>query len=57
MFILAPMMKIYTRNRKGKKTFMAPFYGWGSTDSRLQSHYEKTVYCLAFNSQELVVLN
>ena len=23
---------------------MAPCYGWGSTVSRLQSHYEETVY-------------
>ena len=23
-----------------KKNFMAPFYGWGSTISRLQSYYE-----------------
>ena len=32
---------------------MAPFYGWGSTASRLQGHYEETVYflplcCLTF---------
>ena len=24
--------------------FMAPFYGWVSTSSRLQSHYEEVVY-------------
>ena len=31
---------------------MAPFYGWGSTVSRLQSHYKQTVYflSLSFNS-------
>ena len=23
---------------------MAPFYGWDSAASRLQSHYEKTVF-------------
>ena len=23
---------------------MAPFYGWGSITSRLQSHYEEAVY-------------
>ena len=23
---------------------MGPFYGWGSTASRLQSHYEETVH-------------
>ena len=27
-----------------KKNFMAPFYGWGSTASRLQSHFEEAVY-------------
>ena len=33
---------IYVHELK-KKTinFMAPFYGWGSTASRLQSHYEE----------------
>ena len=25
---------------------MAPFYGWGSTGSRLQSHYEEALYSL-----------
>ena len=25
---------------------MAPFYGWGSTFSRLQSHYEEIIYFL-----------
>ena len=29
-----------------KKNFMAPFYGWSSTASRLQSHYDKTVIFL-----------
>ena len=29
-----------------KKNFMAPFYGWGSTASRLQRHFEETVYFL-----------
>ena len=24
---------------------MAPFYGWSSTVSRLQSHYEEIVLC------------
>ena len=32
------------------------FYGWGSAVSRLQSHYEETVYFLTFTYQELVVL-
>ena len=29
-----------------KKNFKAPFYRWGSTASRLQSHYEEAVYFL-----------
>ena len=33
-----------------------PFYGWGSTVSRLQSRYEETVYFLPFIRQELLVL-
>ena len=28
------------------KNFIAPFCGWGSTASRLQRHYEETVYFL-----------
>ena len=28
------------------KNFMPPFYGWGSTVSRQQSHYQETVYFL-----------
>ena len=35
-----------------KKNFMAPFYGWGSTASRLQSHYEEAVYFLLLSSQK-----
>ena len=31
-----------------KKNFMAPFYGWGSTVSKLQSQYKETVYFLLF---------
>ena len=38
------------------KKFMAPFYGWGSTVSRLQSHYEETVYFLPLSPQEFLVL-
>ena len=26
-----------------KKNFMAPFYGWDSTASRLQNHYEEAI--------------
>ena len=33
---------------------MAPFYGWGSNVSRLQSHYEKTVYFLPQNPYTLL---
>ena len=29
-----------------KKKTMALFYGWGSAVSRLQSHFEETVYLL-----------
>ena len=29
-----------------KQNFMAPFYGWGSTATRLQSHFEEAVYFL-----------
>ena len=34
---------------------MAPFYRWGSTASRLQSHYEETVYFLPPSSQKFLV--
>ena len=27
-----------------KKNFYGPFYGWGSTTSRLESHFEEAVY-------------
>ena len=40
---------------KNVKT-MAPFYGWGSTTSRLQSHYEESVYFLPFRSQKFLIL-
>ena len=36
---------------------MAPFYGWGSTVSRLQSHYEENAYFLPFSSQEFLAFN
>ena len=36
---------------------MAPIYGWGSTVSRLQNHFEETVYFLQCSSQEFLVLN
>ena len=31
-------------------------YGWGSTVSRLQSHYKETVYFLLLSPQEVLVL-
>ena len=31
---------------------MAPFYGWGSTASRLHSHYKEAVYFLPRSSQK-----
>ena len=40
-----------------KNNFRTPFYGWGSTLSRLQSHFEETVYFLPFISQELLLLD
>ena len=35
---------------------MVSSYGWGSTVSRLQSHYEETVYSLPLSPQEFLVL-
>ena len=35
---------------------MAPFYGWGLTNSSLHSHYEEIVYFLPLSSQEFLVL-
>ena len=32
---------------------MAPFYGWGSTASSLQSHYEEAVYFFTTNFAEI----
>ena len=40
-----------------KKNFMAPFYGWGSTVSRLQSHYEETVYFVPLSPREFLALS
>ena len=39
-----------------KNNFTAPFYGWGSTASRLQSYFEEAVYFLPPSSQEVLVL-
>ena len=39
----------------GGKNFMAPFYEWGSTPSRLQSHYEETAYFLPVSPQKFLV--
>ena len=38
-----------------KKNFMAPFYGWGSTASRLQSHYEKAAYFLPLSFRKFLL--
>ena len=35
---------------------MVPFYGWGSTVSRLHRHYEEAVYFLPLSSQNFLVL-
>ena len=35
---------------------MAPFYGWSSTVSRLQSHCEETVYILTLGPHNFLVL-
>ena len=36
--------------------FMALFYGWGSTASRLESHFEEAVYLLSLSYQKFLVL-
>ena len=41
---------------KAKSSFMIPFYGWGSSASRLKSHYEQTVYFLPLSAQTFLVL-
>ena len=35
---------------------MAFFHGWASTASRLQNHYEETVYFLPLSPQKFLVL-
>ena len=35
---------------------MVHFYGWGSTASRLETHYEEAVYFLQQSSQKSLVL-
>ena len=40
-----------------KQNFTEPFYGWGSTVSRLQSLYEETVYFLLLGPQDFLVLS
>ena len=34
---------------------MAPFYGWGSTASRLEPHFEEAVYFLSLSFQKFLV--
>ena len=36
-----------------KKNFMVPFHGWGSTPSRLQSHYDEAVLLFTTKFQEI----
>ena len=43
------------KKKKIRKNFMAPFYGWGSTTSRLENHCEKEVYFLQPSSQKFRV--
>ena len=38
------------------QNFMAPFYGWDSTVSRLLSHYEETVHFLPLTTLEFLLL-
>ena len=39
-----------------RKNFMAPFWGWSSTVSKLQSHYDEPAYFLSLSPQEVLVL-
>ena len=39
-----------------KKNFVTPFYGWGSTAAKLQSHYEGIIYFLPLNPQKFVAV-
>ena len=39
-----------------KKNFTVTFYGWGSTVSKLHSHYEETVHFLPLGHQGFLVL-
>ena len=38
-----------------KKNFMAPFYGWHSTASRLESHFKEAVYFLPLSSHKFLL--
>ena len=35
---------------------MVQFYGWGSTASRLETHYKEAVYYLQLSSQKFMIL-
>ena len=35
---------------------MSHFYGWGSVTSRLQNHFDETVYFLPLSTQKFLVL-
>ena len=43
-------------NNNNNNNFMAPFYGWGSTISKLQKHYEEKVHFLPLSSHKFLVL-
>ena len=42
--------------KKNFKNFLVPFYGWGLTAPRLQSHFEEAIYFLPLSSQKFLVL-
>ena len=48
---------VYFKTFTFEKNFTTPFYGWGSTVSRLQSQYEETVYFLLVILQELLAIS
>ena len=50
------LYKLFKKEFPDHQNFMAPFYGWGSTTSRLQSHYKEPVYFLPLISQKFLLL-
>ena len=51
-----PTSLLLLKKAKKKTTLWPLFYGWNSTISRLQSHYQETVYFLQLSPQEILVL-